>query len=111
MPAKLLLALALTAGMLQPVVAQTGMRSLTGLVTDKQGNTLPGATVQIENTATLMVRSYITGKDGRYYFNELSEGDDYTVFCKYRKWRSETKTLSKFNSDPHPEINLRIPID
>jgi hypothetical protein len=47
------------------------LRPLTGVVTDKRGNTLPGAAVQLENTVTLSVVSYITGKDGKYRFNRL----------------------------------------
>jgi hypothetical protein len=49
---------------LLPCTAQFEMHSLTGVVVDKRGNILKGAAVQIENTATLAVMSYITGKDG-----------------------------------------------
>jgi hypothetical protein len=45
------------------------IRPLTGVVTDKRGNALSGAVVQLENTTTLGIMSYITDKDGRYFFN------------------------------------------
>jgi hypothetical protein len=94
-----------------PSLAAGDMRALTGIVTDKRGKALPGSAVQIENSITLTVRSYITGKDGRYYFNYLNGDIDYTVKAKYRNYWSGAKTLSKFNESNHPEVNLEIPID
>jgi Carboxypeptidase regulatory-like domain len=94
-----------------PCASQYKPRPVTGVVTDKAGNALPGAIVQIENTRNLAVRSYITQKDGRYYFSELNDDIDYTLRAKYRSNWSEPKTLSRFNTSPHPEINLVIPID
>lgn len=91
--------------------SQPGMRNLTGSVTDKRGNTLPGAVVQLENTVNLSVMSYITAKDGRYHFNGLSDDVNYTVRAKYRKWWSSQKRLSKLDSSPRPKIDLMIPID
>lgn len=94
-----------------PCQAQIEMRSVTGVVTDKRGNTLPGAAVQLENTASLSILSYITGKDGRYHFNNLNGDTDYTLKAKYRRYTSERRTLSKFNSSKHPEVDLVIPAE
>lgn len=94
-----------------PCRPQAATRAVSGIVTDKRGNTLPGSVVHLENTVNLMVMSYITGKDGRYHFNGLSYDVDYTLRAKYRKYWSPQKTLSKFNSSPHPEVELVIPID
>jgi len=91
--------------------AQYVERAVTGVVTDKRGNTLSNAAVQLENTANLLVRSYITGKDGRYRFTGLNDDIDYTLRAKYRNYWSEQKTLSKFNTSKNPELNLVIPID
>jgi hypothetical protein len=87
------------------------LRALNGVVTDKRGNTLPGAAVQLENANTLIVMSYITGKDGHYHFNQLHDDVDYTVKAKYRNYWSEQKTLSKFDSSKTPEIDLVVPIE
>ena len=86
-------------------------RSVTGVVTDKRGNALPGAVVQLENTASLAVRSYITDKDGHYHFTQLIDNVDFTLRAHYRNYWSDSKTLSKFDASPHPEVNLLIPID
>lgn len=91
--------------------AQYKPRPVTGIVTDKRGNTLPGAVVQIENENNFKVRSYIIHKDGRFYFDNLNDDVDYRVRAHYRNYWSEPKTLSKFNTSPHPEVDLVIPID
>lgn len=90
-------------------VSQSELRSLTGVVTDKQGNLLRGAVVELENRVTLQIRSYITGNDGRYYFGSLSGDVDYNLRARYHDKWSRSKTLSKFSSARHPEIALIIP--
>ncbi len=94
-----------------PLHAEYHQRDVTGIVTDARGNPLPKVAVQIENTANLSVRSYITGRDGRFYFNNLSDDVDFTLKAKYRNWWSKPKTLSKFDEKRHPEIDLVVPID
>ena len=94
-----------------PGRAQFKLRDLTGIVPDNRGNRLPGAVVQLENTANLVVRSYTAGKDGRYYFHELSDNFDFTLRAGYRSRWSKRKTLSKFDSSSHSELNLVIPIE
>jgi hypothetical protein len=96
---------------LAPCNAQYKERDVSGVVTDARGNPLPKVAVQLQNTANLSVRSYITGNDGRYYFAGLNDDIDFTLKAKYRNYWSKPKTLSKFNSLAHPEVNLVIPID
>jgi len=105
------LALALALLLQAPSVAQYKQRDVSGVVTDARGNPLPKVAVQIENTANLSVRSYITGNDGRYHFTGLNDDTDFTLKAKYRNYWSKPKTLSKFNTEPHPEVNLVIPVD
>ncbi len=97
--------------MLAPVGAQFKLRAVPGVVTDMRGNPLPRVAVQLENTRDRSVRSYITGKDGRYYFSDLNDDIDFTLKAKYRDWWSKPKTLSKFQPSTHAEVNLVIPID
>ena len=47
-------------------------RAVRGSVKDQGGHVLAGAVVQIQNTTSHDIRSYITQKDGTYYFEELS---------------------------------------
>jgi len=94
-----------------PSLPQVEVRGVSGVVTDKRGNALPGAAVELENTNDLSVMSYITGKDGGYHFAGLRDDIDYTLKAKYRKYWSQRKTLSKFNSSKHLKIELVIPIE
>ncbi len=102
-------ALALLA--LAPAGAQYKPRDVSGVVTDLRGNALPKVAVQIENTRTLLVRSYITGPDGRYHFEDLNDDIDFVLKAHYRRFWSKPKTLSKFNAEHHPVVMLVIPVD
>jgi hypothetical protein len=86
-------------------------RAVHGTVTDRRGNPLKGAVVQIENDRTLEIASYITRADGTYHFHELSTDMDYTLRAHYRNKWSAPKRLDKFNSARDAEINLTIPTE
>jgi hypothetical protein len=94
-----------------PSLPQFELREVTGVVTDKRGDALSGASVLLENLNNLSIMSYITGKDGCYYFNGLHDDIDYTLRAEFQSYCSPRKTLSKFNSSKHPKIELVIPID
>ncbi len=99
-------------GMIGPGAAgEERTRSVSGVVTDRRGNALKGAAVQIENSADLSILSYITRDDGRYYFHQLNRDTDFTITAKYKKWWSKSKLLNKLNSKLSSEINLEIPVD
>jgi Carboxypeptidase regulatory-like domain len=104
----------LAAGLLLTCVPSTSQpvyREVSGVVTDKSHNPLPGSFVQLENTGTLTVRSYITKKDGSYIFHELNDDVDYKLTARYRNYWSPAVTISRLNALRHPEITLVIPID
>jgi Carboxypeptidase regulatory-like domain len=107
--ANVLIAIALFAGL--PCQTQFTRRTVTGIVTDKRGNTLPGAVVQLENTFDFRIRSCITDKDGRYRFTDLNGDIDFILRASYHNHWSAPKTLSRFNSSTHPEVKLVIPVD
>jgi hypothetical protein len=91
--------------------SQTGSRTVSGRVLDKRGNTLPGAVVQLENTVTLSIESYIARDGGRYFFKGLNPDVEFTLYARYRNYISKTATLSKFNTSKEPTIDLVIPIE
>ena len=93
------------------LAAQTGDRDVSGVVLDRFGEPLPGAVVQLENSASMVVRSYITGKDGRYRFNMLDQNLDYTLEARYHHYQSKTKRLSKFSSALHSNAVLNVPVE
>jgi hypothetical protein len=79
-------------------------------VTDKAGNLLGGAVVQLENTTDLTVRSYITQTNGRYFFQGLNSEIDYTLKAHYMNCWSSQKTLSRLDSSIHRRIDLVVPV-
>jgi hypothetical protein len=93
-------------------VATTGLQSRTvhGKVTDANGNGLRGAVVQIKNTQSLWIRSFICHKDGSYHFVGLSLDIDYEVRASHRGRWSSTETVSRFDSKDVVEINLVVDI-
>lgn len=85
-------------------------RILTGMVSNQQGNPLADSVVYLTNTRTMGVKTYIVGKDGMYRFPSLSPNIDYQVFAQYQSHKSDTKTLSSFDSRPNAVINLKVEV-
>jgi Carboxypeptidase regulatory-like domain len=85
------------------------VRSVQGTVTDADDNPVNGAVVQIKNTKTLQIRSFITKENGAYYFHGLSPDVDYELKADYEHATSPTKTLSSFDSRKQAVLNLKLP--
>jgi len=83
-------------------------RSVQGNVTSAEDAPLAGAVVQIKNTKTLQIRSFVTKEDGSYYFNGLSADVDYQLRADYQGSASSTKNLSSFDSRKAATINLKL---
>jgi hypothetical protein len=84
------------------------LRSVQGIVTDAQDNPIVGAVVQLKNTKTLQVRSFITQEQGSYQFSGLDPNVDYTLKAEHQGASSPVRTLSAFDSRKQPVINLKI---
>lgn len=83
-------------------------RLLTGRVVDKQDTPLPSSVVYLANTRTRAVKTFIVGQDGMYRFPALSPSVDYEVYAQYQEHKSDTKTVSQFDTRPTVNINLKI---
>jgi hypothetical protein len=83
-------------------------RSVSGIVTNSEGQPVPGAIVQSKNTKTLQVRSFIAKDNGEYYFRGLSTDVDYEFKADWNGKSSNTRTLSSFDSHPEVVINLQL---
>jgi hypothetical protein len=84
------------------------LRLLTGQVMNQSDAPLPGSIVYVKNTKTLTVRTFIADDKGNYRFPALSPNVDYEVYAEFQGRHSNSKTLSSFDSRPHPSINLKI---
>jgi hypothetical protein len=95
-------------GQKKPKEEEAAVRSVEGVVTDPEGNLVEGAVVQLKNTRTLQVRSFITRKDGAYFFHGLSTNVDYELKAEHQGRSSDVRTLSVFDSRRKAVINLRL---
>jgi hypothetical protein len=83
-------------------------RTVSGIVTDQNDAPVQGAVVQLKDTKTLQVRSYITQQKGEYHFSGLSTNVDYELRAEYSGQSSPTRTLSVFDSRSKAIINLKL---
>lgn len=89
-----------------PAMAQE--RSLTGAVLDNNDRPVPHAVVYLKNTKTQAIKTFIAEQDGTYRFQSLSPNIDYEVYAQLNGRKSDSKTLSSFDSKSKAKINLRI---
>jgi hypothetical protein len=87
---------------------EDNVRSVQGEISDAAGNPVAGAVVQLKDTKTLQIRSYITQEKGGYYFNGLNSNVDYELKAEFKGASSSTKTLSSFDGRKTPVINLKL---
>jgi hypothetical protein len=85
-----------------------GLRNVHGIVRDHVGRPLGGSVVEIEDTLTLTVRSFIVGKDGKYYFTRLNPDVEYSLKVRYRNVWGPKKSLSAFDSRKDAEVDFSV---
>ena len=83
-------------------------RVVQGIVTDASSQPVPGAVVQLKDTKTLQIRSFITQPDGSYHFAGLSTNVEYELKADHDGATSGAKTLSVYDSRKVAIINLRL---
>lgn len=86
------------------------LRTLNGRVTNKGDETLAGSVVYLKNTKTLTVKSAYTDDKGEFHFHALSPNIDYEVYAEFNGTRSQTKTLSSFDSRAVVNMDLKIDV-
>ncbi len=91
-----------------PKSEEDKLRIVQGQVTDGQDRALAGAVVQLKNTKTLQVRSFITQEDGNFQFHGLDPNVDYTLKAEHKGASSPVRTLSSFDSRKKPVMNLKV---
>lgn len=83
-------------------------RSVAGIVNDMSGQPVAKAVVQLKDTKSLQIRSFITNPDGSYHFAGLNPNVEYQLKAEYEGAFSGKKTLSVFNSKKSVTINLKL---
>ncbi len=84
------------------------VRNLQGQVVDADDKGVPGAVVQLKDTRTLMVRSFITQANGDYRFSGLRADTDYEIKAEYNGMTSDNKRLSNFDTRKIAIVNLKL---
>jgi hypothetical protein len=83
-------------------------RALAGYVRNEAEEPIEGAVVQLKDSKSLKVRSYITTADGIYRFFGLSTNTDYDIRADAKELSSEKRTLSIFDSRKEAVVNLKL---
>lgn len=83
-------------------------RTVQGTVTDASGAPVPRAIVQLKNTRTQQIRSFIAQDKGDFFFNGLNPDIDYEIRAEANGASSPTRTLSSYDGRKQFTVNLKL---
>jgi hypothetical protein len=86
----------------------SSVRTLQGIVFDAGGNPVPGAVVQLKDTRTLQVVSFIAKEDGGYHFANLKNDIEYEVKAVHGGLSTDWKRVSIFDTRKIVVVNLKL---
>lgn len=104
----LLLAFSATASAAQDNKRESQLRTVRGVVIDKSETPIPASVVFLKNTRTNAVRSYIADENGNYRFSGLDPNADYEIHAEKDGAKSQTRTVSSFDSRKDIVLNLKM---
>ena len=87
---------------------EASLKSVRGLVTDKAESPIPSSVVFLKNTRSNAIRSYISDDAGNYRFSGLDPNVDYEIHAEKDGAKSQTRTISSFDSKKEIVLNLKI---
>ncbi|HUE43654.1 MAG TPA: carboxypeptidase-like regulatory domain-containing protein [Candidatus Sulfotelmatobacter sp.] len=87
---------------------EASLKSVRGLVSDKSENPIPSSVVFLKNTRSNAIRSYISDDAGNYRFSGLDPNVDYEIHAEKDGAKSQTRTISSFDSKKEIVLNLKI---
>ena len=89
--------------------AQTGTSSVTGTVTDPQGNVVAGATVVLANPAKNFTRTQTSNENGAYSFTSIPP-DTYTVEVTAAGFQKARRTGVQVNIQQQTVVEMLLPV-
>jgi hypothetical protein len=95
-------------GVAQDKKHEVQLRTVRGVVADKSDNPLSGSVVFLKNVRTNSVRSSYTDETGSYRFSGLDPNADYELHAEKEGAKSQTRTVSSFDSRKDIVLNLKI---
>jgi hypothetical protein len=87
---------------------EASLKSVRGEVTDKGESPIPSSVVFLKNTRSNAIRSYISDDAGNYRFSGLDPNVDYEIHAEKDGAKSQTRTISSFDSKKEIVLNLKI---
>jgi len=85
------------------------LRTVHGLVVDKDENPLSNGVIYLENMKTKDVQSHISEDDGSYSFSGMDPNVDYQIYAVHGALISSTHTISSFDS--RMDVHLDLVVD
>jgi hypothetical protein len=98
---------ALLLTMAVPARAQIDTGAIVGIVQDKSGARLPGATIDVTDMATNVTRSYVTNDDGAYEALQLIPGV-YSVTVNKQGFATQVRQQITVNVQSRVQVDLTV---
>jgi hypothetical protein len=87
---------------------QAQLRTVHGIVVDKQENPVSAAVVYLENRRTKVIRTLITDDHGAYRFSGLDPNVDFEIHAELNGETSINRTISTFDTRNEIDITLKL---
>ncbi len=84
------------------------LRTVRGVVADKQDDPIPASVVFLQNRRTQAVQSRIADDTGNYRFSGLDPNADYEIHAEKDGAKSPTRTISSFDTRKDIVLNLKL---
>jgi hypothetical protein len=84
------------------------LRTVAGLVMDKNEDPIPTGVVYLKNLKTQVVKTYIADDNGQYRFSGLDPNVDYEIHAEHGGNTSAKRRISSFDSRKEIVINLKV---
>jgi hypothetical protein len=87
---------------------ESQLRTVHGVVLDKDEAAVTGGVVYLKNTRTQVVATRIVKDKGEYSFSGLDPNVDYEIHAEKEGMTSAKKTVSSFDSRKDIVVNLKV---
>jgi hypothetical protein len=87
---------------------ETQLRTVRGMVSDKDEKAIENAVVFLKNSRTNTVISHFSDDQGNYRFTGLDPNVDYEVYAEFDGQKSASRTVSPLDSRKEITLNLKV---